>query len=99
MNNDVDDRRRAGLLERHIQTGIQAVLVGLILWVGSSILAIREDVAVLRERSAQQGAKIDALTTEAKALIDSRRQLIEQYEGRIRGVEVRIETIENARRR
>jgi hypothetical protein len=83
-----------GLLERHIQTGIQAILVGLVLWVGSSILAIREDVAVLRERSATQGVKLEALNAELKVAIDQRRQLIEAYEGRLRGIESRVEAIE-----
>jgi len=48
-------------VERHLQTGIQAVLVVLVIWVGNSVIANLELVTRLEERVAAMGAKITSL--------------------------------------
>jgi hypothetical protein len=34
-------------MERHIQTGLQVLLLGLIVWVGNTVVALRDSSAIL----------------------------------------------------
>ena len=56
-----DDSRPKPALERHIQTGIAAVLVGLVGWIGISITGMSEGQARLDERVANMQRDIDRL--------------------------------------
>lgn len=49
------------MLERHLQTGIQLLLVGLIGWSGLKLVALGEHIAVLQERQLNQGRQIENL--------------------------------------
>lgn len=50
-------------LERHIQTGIAAVLVGLVGWIGISITGMAEGQARLEEKVVVLQRDLDKLTT------------------------------------
>ncbi len=51
-DNTGGDRRdnSESILERHLQTGISTVLIGLVLWVGMSVSSGQETIARLDER-------------------------------------------------
>lgn len=47
--------------ERHFQTGIQLVLVGLLAWAGLKLVTLGEENAALQERITYQGEQIVSL--------------------------------------
>lgn len=49
------------MFERHLQTGIQLLLVGLIGWAGLKLVTLGEHIAVLQERQLNQGRQIENL--------------------------------------
>ena len=49
------------VFERHLQTGIQLLLVALLGWAGLKLVSLGEDNAVLRERLIYQGDQISSL--------------------------------------
>lgn len=56
-----DNTVKPSRFERHLQTGIQLVLVGLLAWAGIKLVTLGEDNAVLRERITYQGEQITYL--------------------------------------
>lgn len=59
MTRDAD--MKPSRFERHLQTGIQMILVLLLGWAGLKLVTLGEDNAVLRERIAYQGEQIISL--------------------------------------
>ncbi|OBX35650.1 hypothetical protein A8U91_04724 [Halomonas elongata] len=56
-----DANMKPSAFERHFQTGIQLILVGLLGWAGLKLVTLGEDNAVLRERITYQGEQIVSL--------------------------------------
>lgn len=54
------------ILERHLQTGIQLLLVALLGWAGLKLVTLGENTAVLRERLVYQGEQIASLRRELR---------------------------------
>lgn len=75
------ETRSAGM-ERHVQTVVQALIVALLLWVGSSVSDLRTDVAVLKSQMSS---------------IDGLRVAVSNLDNAIDDHEVRIKTIERER--
>lgn len=57
-------------LERHIQTGIQTMLVLVVAWVGSEIVDLGRTTAVLEERLKAQGDQISEMRKELRTWSD-----------------------------
>lgn len=88
------------MFERHFQTGIQVVLVALILWAGAQLVEIGQQSAVLEERLAVQGTQIQELRdelrtwsdmfyrrTEAQRELDGIEERIDSLDGRVSSLE------------
>ncbi|SOC56475.1 hypothetical protein SAMN05421509_10771 [Chromohalobacter canadensis] len=56
-----DQNVKPSIFERHLQTGIQLILVALLGWAGLKLVSLGEDNAVLRERLIYQGDQISSL--------------------------------------
>ena len=41
---------RESTFERHIQTGVQVIIVAILLWMGNSAVETRQDVAVIKSQ-------------------------------------------------
>jgi hypothetical protein len=76
---DNHEKQRGVPLERHIQTAIGAVLIGLVFWVGSTLSGAQTQMAVLE-------AKVSLLTTEVTKL---RSKVEVGVEDRYRGEDAR----------
>jgi len=64
-NMDADNRRRRGLFEQRVQTVLMTVVTALILWVGNSLLDVRDRLTRLEISSR---AEILALSLEVERL-------------------------------
>lgn len=49
------------IFERHLQTGIQIILIAMLAWAGLKLVTLGEHTAVLRERLVYQGEQIESL--------------------------------------
>lgn len=88
------------VFERHLQTGVQLILVALVLWAGSQLVAIGQQYAVLEERITAQGALLTELRAELKEWgelyyrrSEARREL-DAIEDRIRSLDGRVSALE-----
>lgn len=61
MFSDEEDAVKTSRFERHLQTGIQLILIGLLAWAGMKLVTLGESTAVLRERLIYQGEQISNL--------------------------------------
>lgn len=91
-----------GVLLRNVGAAIQAILVGLVLWVGNSILDVQQDIATLKERNANQAdilesmsARLDSNAVLAYTARDAEKDLA-QIETKLNSQEKRISVLENA---
>lgn len=66
-------------LERHISTGLQAIIVILVSWVGITVVQVSEDVARLQEQ----------LTGSVMTRIDVNHTILIDHEQRLRALERR----------
>ncbi|MBZ9576720.1 hypothetical protein [Modicisalibacter sp. MOD 31.J] len=57
---------KPNVFERHLQTGIQLILVALLGWAGLKLVSLGEDSAALRERITYQGAQIASLRSDLR---------------------------------
>lgn len=50
MTEQIDDRRKAGVIERHIQTVVQAALLAVLLWIGGTVVDVRDRMNRMEEK-------------------------------------------------
>jgi len=96
-------------MERHIQTAIAAILVGLVGWIGVSITGMAESVARLEVKQTVMQRDIDKLTAliddgvlpQTRLALDTLNQRITRHEGlfdsiwpRLREMKERIQAME-----
>ncbi len=86
--------------ERHMQTAIQVLLVGLLLWAGTELVKLGQQSAVLEERLTTQGTMLYELRQELKVwgetyyrATDARREL-DHIETRIDDLNGRVSALE-----
>ncbi|WP_144982937.1 MULTISPECIES: hypothetical protein [Halomonadaceae] len=92
---------KPSVFERHMQTGIQVLLVALILWAGSELVKLGQQTVVLEERLTMQGLMLQEMRHELKSwgdtyyrTTDARREL-DQIEARIDSLHSRVSALEN----
>ncbi|MCC5904049.1 MAG: hypothetical protein JJT87_19230 [Halomonas sp.] len=92
---------KPSVFERHMQTGIQVLLVGLILWAGSELVKLGQQSVILEERLTMQGLMLQEMRQELKSwgdtyyrTVDARREL-DQIETRIDSLNSRVSALEN----
>lgn len=61
---------KPSVFERHVQTGIQVILVLLLAWAGIKLVTLGENSAVLRERLIYQGEQISQLRRDLREWSD-----------------------------
>lgn len=91
---------KPSVFERHMQTGIQVLLVALIIWAGSEIVKIGQQSVVLEERLATQGMILQEMRMELRSwgdtyyrTVDAKRELNE-IESRIDNLGSRVSALE-----
>lgn len=99
-NDDVTPSR----FERHLQTGIQIILVALLAWAGMELVNLGKSTAVLQERLVYQGRQITDLRAELRdwsevyyRQSDANRDL-DAISERISGLDERVAVLEGADR-
>jgi 2-iminoacetate synthase ThiH len=60
-NEELDERRRANLYERHLQTTIQIIIVAILLWFGTKTIATSDTVIRLETTVATLSEKVTDL--------------------------------------
>ncbi|MCL7941207.1 hypothetical protein M8009_13015 [Halomonas sp. ATCH28] len=95
------DREDRNIFERHFQTGVQVVMVALLLWAGRELVALGQSSAVLEERLAAQGALLNEMRQEMASMsevyyrqTDARRDL-NIIENRIDQLRKRVDDLED----
>lgn len=87
-------------MERHIQTAIQCIIVGLVLWLGNAVIESRdamtrltEQVTQVRREMSEMNSRFDKylLRTEADAKFDAQ-------ESKHVEIDRRLDVLENRRR-
>lgn len=66
-----DDMTAPSIFERHLQTGIQLLLVGLLGWAGLKLVELSENSARLQERLTYQGQQISSLSRDIRDWSDT----------------------------
>lgn len=91
---------KPSVFERHMQTGIQSLLVILIIWAGSELVKLGQQSAVLEERLSTQAMTLQEMRQELRSWsdtyyrkVDARREL-DEIEGRIDSLDSRVSAIE-----
>lgn len=91
---------KPSVFERHMQTGIQVLLVALILWAGTELVQIGRQSAVLEERLATQGLTLQQMRQELRGWsdtyyrkADAQREL-DEIENRIDNLNGRVSALE-----
>lgn len=94
---------KPSVFERHMQTGIQVLLVGLIFWAGTELVQVGRQSAVLEERIATQGLTLQQMRQELRGWgdtyyrkVDAQREL-DEIENRIDSLDGRVAAIEGVR--
>ncbi|MFW6032453.1 MAG: hypothetical protein ACOCTI_03670 [Phycisphaeraceae bacterium] len=94
---------KPSIFERHLQTAIQIILVGLLAWAGLRLVALGENTAVLRERLVYQGSQIESLRRDLRDWSDlyyrkstADREISDLQDG-VRHLDERITALEEER--
>ncbi|KIN15840.1 hypothetical protein RO22_04060 [Halomonas sp. KHS3] len=94
---------KPSIFERHMQTGIQVLLVTLIIWAGSELVKLGQQSVVLEERLTMQDLMLQEMRHELKSwgdtyyrTVDARREL-DNIEGRINNLNSRVSALEGLR--
>jgi len=74
------EQRQGSTIERHIQTMLAVVVTSILLWVGDTVSASREEIVRLQEQ-------VSAL--------QSRLEIVNEMDRRINSLEMRVGIIEN----
>lgn len=92
---------KPSVFERHMQTGIQVLLVALIIWAGTQLVNLGQQSVVLEERLATQGLTLQEMREELRSwgdtyyrTVDAKREL-NDIEGRIDNLNSRVSALEN----
>lgn len=92
---------KPSVFERHMQTGIQVLLVALIIWAGTELVKLGQQSVVLEERLATQGMTLQEMRHELRSwgdmyyrTADAQRDLNE-IEGRINSLDSRVSALED----
>ena len=94
-------REKTTMMERHIQTFIGAIMIGLTVWIGSSVTNSRESIAELRVESNGLREKINEMRLDIKAMVTDRisrsevQRLASDYEGQLDKLEKRVRDLES----
>jgi hypothetical protein len=89
--------------ERHLQTGIQLILVGVVVWVGTSILELRQDMVLLKERDESKTKTFENLrnevarSNESRYRVEDARRDFQRIEVDMKAIEVKVETLSRMR--
>jgi len=91
---------KPSVFERHMQTGIQILLVALIMWAGTQLVKLGHQSVVLEERLTNQGALLNEMRIELKEWgdtyyrrADAQREL-DGIENRIDDLDSRVSALE-----
>jgi len=91
---------KPSVFERHMQTGIQILLVALIMWAGTELVKLGQQSMVLEERLTSQGALLNELRAELREWgdlyyrrSDAQRDL-DDIENRIDSLDSRVSALE-----
>lgn len=94
---------KPSVFERHMQTGIQVLLVALIIWAGAQLVSLGQQSLVLEERLANQGLTLMEMREELRSwgdtyyrTVDAKREL-NNIEGRIDNLNSRVSALEGTR--
>lgn len=94
---------KPSVFERHMQTGIQVLLVALIIWAGAQLVSLGQQSLVLEERLANQGLTLMEVREELRSwgdtyyrTVDAKREL-NNIEGRIDNLNSRVSALEGVR--
>lgn len=88
-------------LERHLQTGIQLLLVALLAWAGLELVALGKSTVALQERLTYQGELINDLRSEIRSWSDlyyrkaDAAREIGELQSNIGALEARVTDLEN----
>jgi hypothetical protein len=85
-----EEATRGTIIERHAQTIIVAILLALLLWAGSTLLAIRDDVTALKVQVAQMEGQLRSASDDRFRGSDWRRER-EIIEARFTRIEALLE--------
>jgi predicted nucleic acid-binding Zn-ribbon protein len=72
MNDETDERRKVGALERHIQTVVQAGLLAVLLWIGGTVVDVRDRINRMEEKMVSLGMQVEEQKTTAARNMDDR---------------------------
>lgn len=94
---------KPSVFERHMQTGIQLLLVALIIWAGTALVSLGQQSAVLEERITSQAMTLQEMRQELRSWSDTyyrksdARRDLDDIEGRINNLDSRVTAIEGER--
>jgi ABC-type phosphate transport system auxiliary subunit len=94
------DRRSAGALERHIQTMVQAALLAVLLWIGGTVVDVRDRVNRMEERAIALSSQVEDMRLENKRTTDDRwrgadhREYARHIDTKFSAIEKMIEKLE-----
>jgi hypothetical protein len=94
------DRRSAGALARHIQTMVQAALLAVLLWIGGTVVDVKDRVNRIEERAIALSSLVEDMRIENKRTTDDRwrgadhREYARQVETKFLAIEKMIEKLE-----
>jgi hypothetical protein len=94
------DRRSAGALERHIQTIVQAALLAVLLWIGGTVVDVKDRVNRIEERAIALSSLVEDMRIENKRTTDDRwrgadhREYARHIDTKFSAIEKMIEKLE-----
>lgn len=99
-----EDRRTSSAFERHLQTGLVVLVVGVMSWVGVSVNETSRSMATMQERVSWMSDSIKDLKTQLAETSNGRYTINDAerdkalYDRRLVQVERRIEVIERSQK-
>lgn len=96
-----DERRKQGAMERHLQTGIQFILLGLLAWIGNSVVDLRDGSVEQKTQLVELKGQVTAINSRF-ADYPTRLEIQSRFDGtasRFQDVDRRLDSIEHRARR
>ena len=72
MNDEIEERRKVGSVERHIQTVVQAGLLAVLLWIGGTVVDVRDRINRMEEKMVSLGMQVEEQKSTAARNMDDR---------------------------